>query len=258
MKKFWKDFFTNGFYPLWEKSYNYLVPRIRIGVISVMVGLVYWGASRLHRPPKPPSAPTSTFEMRPHPSQTLEASGAEVVPKTSHEPSLQIAYLIAPDESELSDIDLAAADLAPSTNATATQREGPSTSETDPHSDISDLIARIHSSENDLLPIFLDLREKAELAAKIREKIRNRTRRLQQFEELAQGRDAQEEYEKESGVIDSQNRIELRKQMDACADSLREDLHSLELELAVIKQELLVATKKWDLLMEKAREIYCY
>ena len=108
--------------------------RLRLGIMSLVVCFVYW-SYWFGGPWKPPSPPTGSCEMRPHPSQTLEASGAEVVPETSHEPSLQIAYLIAPDESELSDIDLAAADLAPSTNATATQREGPSTSETDPHSD---------------------------------------------------------------------------------------------------------------------------
>ena len=101
---FLKFFVTKVLYPLWDQTCNYLVPRIRIGVIYVVIGVFYWGASRLHRPPKPPSDPprrTYTCEMRPHPSETSDASGAEGVTnpgETSQETSAQIADLIAPDE----------------------------------------------------------------------------------------------------------------------------------------------------------------
>ena len=79
---------------------------------------------------------------------------------------------------------------------------------------------------------------------------------------MAKGRDddRQEELEKEAGTSDSvrkrnrRERIKRRKQMDASDASLRENLNEFKLWLAVIEQDLSVVTKKWDQLMEKARQ----
>ena len=116
--------------------------------------------------------------------------------------------------------------------------------------------------QSDLRPICLEMREKTELSIEISKEIQRITRRIHDCEEFARGRDVdgQDREEKKSGVSDSVRAKNRRKRtkrgndLDACADSLREDLHSLELTRALINQRLALITKKRDALMEKCRK----